>query len=52
MIAAYILAKMYAAFSEGLFDEAEIVFEQEKVFQISGVILATEQSINPSNLFF
>ena len=52
MIAAYILAKMYAAFSEGLFDEAEIVFEQEKVFQISGVILATEQSIKSFSFIF
>ena len=52
MIAAYILAKIYAAFSEGLFDEAEIVFEQEKVFQISGVILATEQSIKSYSFIF
>ena len=52
MIAAYILAKMCAAFSEGLFNEAEIVFEQEKVFQISGVILAIEQSIKSFSFIF
>ena len=30
MIAAYVLAKTYAAFSEGLFDEAEMICLNKK----------------------